>query len=300
MRQTQVDTASADSAGVRFVTPLAFRAPIAIRVGTERGDVVAQTVIDRREQTVRIEGIRRPPTMVAFDDSNAVLKTLSFHQPTPWLANLLHRHHDLWTRSWAIGQLASRTGDTLAAAALAHAVLSADYDLTRAEAASALGRFAPERSRAALDSALADTSARVRRAAVESLGRVGGERAAELVRQAWDKDSSDQVRAAALTALTRLAPDSSREVVAAGLRAKSYREVIQNAAITAAVQRPDSGLVAGLEAIAGEQPLPTLALAALAARGDASAKAAMARLLTDERRWVRDWAREASAQGPEG
>ncbi len=300
VRQTQVDTASADSAGVRFVTPLAFRAPIAIRVGTERGDVVAPTVIDRREQTVRIEGIRRPPTMVAFDDSNAVLKTLSFHQPTPWLANLLHRHHDLWTRSWAIGQLASRTGDTLAAAALAHAVLSADYDLTRAEAASALGRFAPERSRAALDSALADTSARVRRAAVESLGRVGGERTAELVRQAWDKDSSDQVRAAALTALTRLAPDSSREVVAAGLRAKSYREVIQNAAITAAVQRPDSGLVAGLEAIAGEQPLPTLALAALAARGDASAKAAMARLLTDERRWVQDWAREASAQGPEG
>src|SRR6185312_70247 len=119
-----------------------FRAPIAIRVGTEGGDIVAHTVIERREQTVRIEGIRQPPTMVAFDDENAVLKTLSFHQPTPWLANLLHRHPNLWLRSWAIGQLASRTGDTLAAAALAHAAITADYDLTRAEAASALGRFA--------------------------------------------------------------------------------------------------------------------------------------------------------------
>jgi HEAT repeat protein len=238
--------------------------------------------------------------MVAFDDENAVLKTLSFHQPTPWLVNLLHRHSNLWNRSWAIAQLASRTGDTLAAAALAYAVTSADYDLTRAEAASALGRFATERSRPALDSALADTSARVRKAAVESLGRVGGEGAVELVRRAWDGDASDQVRAAALTALTRLAPAASREAVAAGLRTRSYREAIQNAAIAAAVQRPDSGLVAELEAIAGEQPLPAVALAALAARGDASARAALARLLEDERRWVREWAREATGQGSAG
>jgi len=66
------------------------------------------------------------------------------------------------------------------------------------------------------------------------------------------------------------------------------------------VQRPDSGLVAELEAIAGEQPLPLVALAALAARGDAAAKAAVARLLADRRQWVREWAREAAGQGSEG
>ena len=289
VRQTQADSA-----------PPVFRCPLVIRVGTESGDIVARTVIDQREQTVRIEGVRQPPTMVAFDDENAVLKTLSFHQPTPWLANLLHRHPNLWTRSWAIEQLGSRAGDTLAAAALAYAVTSADYDLTRAEAASALARFAAERSRPALDSALADTSARVRKAAVESLGRVGGEGAVELVRRAWERDPSDQVRAAALTALMRVAPESSRKAVAAGLRTRSYREAIQNAAITAAVQRPDPGLVAELEAIAGEQPLPALALAALAARGNAAAKVAVARLLADRRPWVREWAREAAGQGSEG
>ncbi len=298
--QTQVDTASPGAGGVRFTTPLAFRAPLAIRVGTASGDIVAQAVIDRREQTVRIEGVREPPTMVAFDDQNAVLKTLSFHQPTPWVANLLHRHSNLWNRSWAIGQLASRRGDTLAAAALAYAVTSSDYDLTRAEAASALARFAAGRSRPALDSALADTSARVRKAAVESLGRVGGEGAVRLVRRAWEGDSSDQVRATALTALARLDPDSSRAAVAAGLRTKSYREVIQNAAIAAAVQRPDSGLVTELEAIAGDQPLPAKALAALASRGNASAKAAVERLLADGRSWVREWIREATGQGSGG
>ena len=61
-----------------------------------------------------------------------------------------------------------------------------------------------------------------------------------------------------------------------------------------------SGLLAELEAIAGDQPLPAVALAALAARGEASAKAAIARLLKDDRGWVREWAREASGQGPEG
>ena len=100
----------------------------------------------------------------------------------------------------------------------------------------------------------------------------------------------------ALTALVRLVPDASREAIAAGLRTKSYREAIQNAAIAAAVQQPDSSLVATLEAIAGEQPLPSAALAALAARGDQVAEAALARLLRDPRGWVREWAAEATGQ----
>jgi HEAT repeat protein len=266
-------------------------------VGAAKGDIVVRTVVDQREQIVRIEGVPEPPTMVAFDDENAVLKTLAFHQPTPWLANLLHRHPSLWQRSWAIRQLASRRGDTLAGAALAHALTSADYDLTRAEAATALGGFAAVRAVPALEGAATDTSARVRKAIMESLGRVGDPAAVNPVRRAWTSDSSDQVRAAALTALARLAPDSARDAVAAGLRTRSYREAIQNAAIGAAVQRPDSGLVAGLEAIAGEQPLPATALAALAARGDADARAALARLLEDRRRWVRDWVRDATGQG---
>ena len=300
VRQTQTDTASPGPDGVRFSTPQAFRAPVAIRVGTPTGDVVTRVVIDRREQAVRIEGVRGAPTMVVFDDENAVVKTLAFQQPTGWLATLLQRHPNLWNRSWAIGQLASRTSDTLAAAALAQAATSADYDLTRADAATALGRFAGERARPALERALVDTSARVRRAAVEGLSRVGGEGVAELLKGAWVRDPSDRVRAAALAGLARLAPAASRELVLKGLRTRSYQEGIQNAAISAVVQRPDSGLVAELEAIAGDQPLPVTALAALAARGDATARAALERLLTDRRSWVRGWAREVTGQGPEG
>jgi aminopeptidase N len=296
VRQTQTDTTPPDAGGVRFITPAVFRAPVAIRVGTSQGDIVARAVIDSREQTVRIEQVPEPPTMVVFDDENAVLKTLAFHQPTPWLANLLHRHPNLWNRSWAIEELASRHGDTLAGAALAHAATSADYDLTRAEAASALARFPADQALPALQSATTDTSARVRMAAVDAMGRIGDSSGVDLVRRAWTEDSSDQVRAAALTALVRLAPEASRDAVLAGLRTRSYREAIQNAAIAAALQRPDSAVVAGLEAVAGEQPLPAVALAALASRGNEAAQAAIARLLTDSRAWVREWAAEATGQ----
>jgi aminopeptidase N len=296
VRQTQAETTEPDAAGVRFTTPAVFRAPLAVRVGTSKGDIVARAVIEAREQTVRVENVPEPPTMVVFDDENSVLKTLTFHQPTPWLANLLHRHPNLWNRSWAIRQLASRKGDTLAGAALAHAVASADYDLTRAEAAAALVRFPADQALPALESAMADTSARVRAAAVEALGRIGDPRGADAARRAWAEDPSDQVRASGLTALVRLAPEASRGAIATGLRTKSYREAIQNAAIAAALQQPDSALVATLEAVAGEQPLPAVALAALATRGDEAAKAALGRLLRDSRGWVREWAGEATGQ----
>ena len=296
VRQTQTDTTKPDANGVRYTTPAVFRAPLAVRVGTSKGDIVARAVLEGREQTITIENVPEAPTMVVFDDENAILKTLSFHQPTPWLANLLHRHPNLWNRSWAIGQLATRKGDTLAGAALAHAVASADYDLTRAEAASALGRFPADQALPALQRAMADTSARVRMAAVEALGHIGDPRGVDAVRRAWAEDASDQVRAAALTSLVTLVPGASREAIASGLRTKSYREAIQNAAIAAALRQPDSGLVATLEAVAGDQPLPAIALAALATRGDEAARAALERLLRDSRGWVRGWAAEATGQ----
>jgi HEAT repeat protein len=256
--------------------------------------VVARVTLDRREQVVRIEGVRSAPTMVSFDDENAVVKTVDFPQPTAWLATLLQRHPGLWQRSWAIDQLASRTSDTAATRALARAAMQADYDATRARAAGALHRFPAGLALPALEHAAGDTSSRVREAAVAALAGVGGDRAKQLARRAWSGDSSYEVRAAALRAMVHLDPDGTREAVVEGLRTRSYRDVIQNAAISSVVDHPDSGLVASVEAVAGEQPLAAYGLAALAARGDGAARVALGRLLEDRRGWVREWAREAT------
>jgi aminopeptidase N len=289
VRQTQTDTATADSTGLRFAVPLAFRAPVAVRVGTAADDVVRRVTIDRREQTVRIDGLAGPPTMVAFDDDNAVVKTLDFAQPTAWLAALLARHPNLWQRAWAIDRLAERPTDSMAGAALAQAARGADYFLTRAAAAQALGGFSPGVALPALEAAAHDTSAAVREAAVAALGAIGGEQAVAVARDAWLADSSDEVRAAALIVLVRQRDPGARAAVLQALETRSYRDAIQNAAVGAVVQRPDTGLVTALARQLGAQPLPALGLAALAARGDTTARTRLRAGLDDERAWVREW-----------
>ncbi len=289
VRQTQTDTVTADSTGLRYATPSVFRAPLTIRVGTSAGDVVRQVTIDQREQRVRIDRLPSAPTMVAFDDSNAVLKSLAFEQPTPWLATLLERHPHLWQRAWAIAQLGSRPADTLAGAALARAATGADYALTRADAAGTLGRFPPALALPALEAAARDTSAGVREAAVTALGTLGGPRALAVAGNAWRADSSDQVRAKALLVLVRLGGEGAREAVLQGLETPSYREAIQNAAVAAVVQRPDSGLVLALTRQLGAQPFPAIGLAVLTSRGDTTARGAVRQALDDARAWVREW-----------
>ncbi|MGN6391030.1 MAG: M1 family aminopeptidase [Gemmatimonadales bacterium] len=289
VHQTQVDTAKADSTGLRFSVPPAFRAPIAIRVGTAAGDIVRRVTIDRRDQTVRIDSLPGPPTLVAFDDENAVLKTLDFDQPTPWLARLLERHPQLWQRAWAISRLAARTSDSLAGQALVRAARRADYFLTRAEAAQALGAFPAGIALPGLAAAARDTSAQVREAAVTALGGLGGERALALARDAWRADSSDEVRAAALVVLVRRGVPGVRDAVLQALGTPSYRDAIRNAAVAAVVQTPDSGLVTALAAQLATEPLPALGLAAIAGRGDSTAARAVRAGLDDSRPWVREW-----------
>ncbi len=297
VRQTQVDTVKADSTGLRFETPLAFRAPLAIRVRTAAGDTVAHVVIDRREQAVRIEGLHGSPSMVVFDDSDAVVKTLGFDQPTAWLATQLgDEGAELWNRAWALDQLRTRRADSAAASAVAAAARTARPARVRALAAGALGDFPPVAVLPALEVASRDTSALVRKAAATALGALPGEQALTIIRELWARDRSYEVRAAALTGLSRRDSAGARGEILKGLETPSYRDVIQNAAIVAALQRPDTGIVAAIARHVADQPLPTIALAVLGARGDSSALRALAAALDDDRGWVRGWAVEAVEQ----
>jgi HEAT repeat protein len=234
--------------------------------------------------------------MVVFDEHNSMLKSLSFEQPTRWLTNQLGRDPDLWNRSWVIDQLARRTSDSLAGAALARATRSADYFRTRAEAAAALRGFPEPVAGPPLEAALNDTSSAVREAAITALGAVGGERALLAARNAWKNDSSYEVRASALAALARLDSVGAQGEVLAGLTTPSYRNTIQNAAIAAAAQSPDSMMIEGLEKILGQQRLPALVLADLASKGDTRALTTLVRHKDDPRPWVRRWVLEAIEQ----
>jgi aminopeptidase N len=303
VRQTQSDTASADSTGLRFTTPAVFRMPLTVKVGTGAGDVTTRVELTQREQTIVVDGVGSAPTMVIFDDGNTILKKLTFDQPTPQLATQLRRDPDLWNRTWVIQQLGSRTSDTAAAAALAQAARGADYYQTRSEAAAALGRFPAALALPGLTAAYADTSSAVRKAAITSTGRLkdGGSDAIGLARRAWDHDSSYEVRAAALGAVARLDSTARPAIIRAGLATEAYRSAIRNAAFGALIQFPGAVPVSELEPLLGREQFAAYALGAIAARGDSSAMTALVGHLNDDRGWVRGWALDAirNAMPPE-
>jgi aminopeptidase N len=296
VRQVQMDTLRADSTGFRVSTPLAFTGPVNLWIASAKGDVRRRLQLERREQVFRISGVRAQPTMVVFDEGNALLKTLTFEQPTSMLATQLARDPNLWNLSWVIQQLSRRVNDSLAQVALSRAVRTGEYYRIRAEAALGLSQFPAASALPPLEAAMRDTSATVRERAVEALGSVGGDKALALLIAAWKRDSSYEVRASALAAASALDSAGSRELVRTGLSTPSYRDVIQNAAIDAAVVAPDSAIVDGLEKILGDQRGAALALATLARRGDNRALTALVRHKDDTRAWVRRWVLDAIDQ----
>ncbi len=295
VQQTQQDSSKADSTGLRYTTPAAFRMPVTVRVGTAVGDVTARAQLSRRQDTIVVRDVKHAPTMVIFDDGNAILKQLTFDQPTAWLATQLERDPDLWNRHWVIAQLGQRPADTAAAVAVAKAATGADYFLTRVGAAKTLAVFPASAALPALQVALKDTSAQVRAAAVEALGDLGGAQAAALVRQAWTGDSSDAVRAAAVVAVAQTDSVGRGSVIVQALRTPSYRDAVQNSAYRAIARAGDTTMVDSVDAHAGEHRFAPHVLAALASRGSARALGLLVKHLSDERAYVRRWAVESFA-----
>ena len=292
VKQTQQDSLKPDSSGLKFTVPPVFRMPLTVRVGTQAGDVTQRVELNAREQTIAIPGVKSAPTMVVFDDGNHVLKNLTFEQPTAWLVTQLRRDADLWDREWVIEQLAHRTADTAAAAALAEAATHADYPLTRLQAVEALGDFPATIALATAEAAVRDTSAVVRGGAVQTLGKLGGAPALTLVRDALDHDSSYDVQAAALRALALADSTHAREVIAAGLTKPSYQDAIQTAALRAIAQRGDTSFIGALEGLLGVGRFPSHVLASLGARGNVHALDVLTQHLNDDRAAVRRWVLE--------
>jgi hypothetical protein len=266
--------------------------PVAIRVGTASGDMTVRAYLTRRQDTIVVRDVKTAPTMVVFDDGNAILKHLSFDQPTAWLAMQLHNDPNLWNRHWVITQLSQRPKDSLAAAAVVRAATSADYFRVRMAAIEALAAF-PGAAMAPLRAAVGDTSAQVRAAALEVLGVVGGPEAAALARRAWSRDSSDAVRAAAVTALALTDSSNRRTIVLEALKTPSYREALQLAAYRVIAGTGDTTLIDSVVARAGEDRYALHVLAALAARGSVRALDLLVKHLDDQRSYVRRWGVEA-------
>jgi aminopeptidase N len=293
IKQMQLDTLKPDSTGLRFTTPPVFHLPLLVRVGTDEGDVTQRVDLDARQQTVTIPNVMTPPTMVIFDDSNAVLKSLRFDQPTAWLATQLRRDRNLWNRGWVIGQLAARKNAADAAAALAEAATDADYYLTRQQAVEVLGGFSAASALPAVATALHDTSSAVRAAAVGALGQIGGADATALAWEAFNNDPSSLVRAAAVAAIGRADSAHTGEIITRALAQTSYDDAIRHAALGLIVTAMDTTRLGMVDSLMETRRDAAFVLAALGARGSTHALDLLAQHLDDERATVRGWALQA-------
>lgn len=291
--QTQVDSATADSSGLKYMTPEVFRMPVTIRIGTPNGDMTSKSWITSREQQIKVSGIRSAPTMVIFDADNTILKRLTFPQPTLWLATQVEKDPDLWNRAWAIDQLRSRKEDVEAVAALARAATGADYFLTRAHAAEALDGLGGEAAAAGLLAATRDTSSQVRAAAISSLLSTGSLEALGRARELWEKDTSYAVKAAALATLARLDQGNTATLLRTGLRTWSYQDAIADAALGVIAQSNDTSMIDDVDRAVGTTSNAGFVLGVFAARGNAHALELLSRHVGSPRATVRKRALQA-------
>jgi aminopeptidase N len=289
VRQTQTDSFKVDSTGRLFSVPPVFRMPVSISVGFPGGEMTYHGRIDAREQTFDIDSVKAAPTMVVFDAGNRILKTLDFDEPTAWLANQLRHDANLWDRQWAITQLAQHKADKEAVFALTEAATRADYYLTRVQAIEALAGFPAAVAMGSLADAAKDTSAAVRSAAISAMAKFGGETVAGIARDAFRKDSSYEVRAAALRTLVQADPANAPTLIATAITTPSYQDVIQSAAFRAIIQTNDTSAIAAVDAAIGQQQFAATVLAVLGGRGNAHAKDVLAAHLNDKRSAVRRW-----------
>jgi aminopeptidase N len=285
VQQTQVDSATPDSTGLKYVTPPVFRMPVTIRVGLAGGDVTTRVWLEQREQEIRIPGITAEPRMMVFDDGNTVLKRLTFSQPTPWLATQLEKDPDLWNRAWVIGQLRQRKSDAVAVEALARAATGADYFLTRVQAAEALDGL--EGSQTALLAATRDTSSQVRAAAIGSLLSGASSEAMTRARELWDRDTSYLVRAAALGTLARLDRANARDLITTALATPSYQDAIADAGLGVIAESNDSTMIEVVDRAVETTGNAAFVLGLLGARGNVRALELLGRHVTSPRATVR-------------
>src|SRR5665647_2826566 len=180
---------------------------------------------------------------------------------------------------------------------LAQAATDADYFLTRRHAAMALARFPGAVAYAALSSARRDSSAQVREAAIASLGTIGGEAALPALREAM-RDSSYAVEAAALAGLIRIDTANRANWIARGLATESYRDAIRNATLNVVARLGDPAYTASVDSVRGANALAANTLAVLAVRGDSTALSDLVRALVDPRPYVRDWTLRALGRLP--
>ena len=217
-----------------------FHVPVEIEALGDRSPSETFRLDVRDESQEFYFGMNQRPATVLFDPRDIILKSVNYHKPAQeWVWQLEHAPRAL-NRAEAAYQLRS-FNSAAAVAALEKAGTTDTFYGVRVEAAQTLGRLGAE---AALVKMLADKNSEVRRGAAGSLG--GLKSNTDLVSRLLEvarTDASFDVRQSALQSVGRLKPEHAADLVKPFLTVDSPNAIMRYAAAAALQSAGDEAAV---------------------------------------------------------
>jgi aminopeptidase N len=222
----------------------AFTLPVDVEVMTASGAKVHKVDLSGWSTRVSLP-VDGELLYVAFDKGGWLVAEVAHEQPLAEVLASLARG-GVAERLRAARQLAddhARSPEAVAALARVVADPAAHWGV-RQEAARDLGEMGGEAATTALQKALRDGDARVRRAAALALGAAGGRGTAEALRRTVETDKAEDVVATAELALGQLDAPGAAEFLRAQLRRESrWWESVRLGAMLGLVELEDEALV---------------------------------------------------------
>jgi aminopeptidase N len=205
-----------------------FRVPVSVRLVTARGTETREIWVEKREETFELPLSERP-LLVRFDGDNVLLKEFSFPKGIDELLFQL-KHDDAVGRMDAAAALAAFGGDTRTAAALTSSLRNDPFWAVRKSALEALAKIGPRDGAAVFKTACRDSSSQVRAAALAALGDLKDHAHLEFYKDMFRKDPSYRVQAEALTAIGKTGDSSALTFLKQAAAVPSYRNMVARAA----------------------------------------------------------------------
>lgn len=214
-----------------------FRTPVDVEFVVRGEPSVRRILVTEREQVFSF-ALDGRPSRVRFDKGGWITKELTFERPLAELIETAEEDDDVVGRIEAVRALKERK-DPLAPDALARVMLSDDHHRVRVEAAAGLEEqlgVEGGEARRSLLAALDDGEARVRKRAVQALGKAGAdEEVHRRLVQVLATDDAYGPRAAAVEALAEGKAERAFDVAELALLIPSHQAEIGRAALNAMI-----------------------------------------------------------------
>ncbi len=215
---------------VDSLTPV-YKMPVEVYIETPSEKIIKRVWVDSLENTFSFD-VKDLPLMVNFDEGHELLKEMDFKKSAEELVYQLQNDKDVDGRIWAADQL-EKTNSEASVNALENVLKKDSFWAVRAECAKILGSSKQESVEQALIAALNDKDARVQVNAINSLANFNDSKTGDLFKNKFEKDKNYFVRAAALTAYSKLDSSKALPAIDQALKINSQQEVIRTAALDA-------------------------------------------------------------------